>query len=90
VVDGKLQTTGWKDPCDELRHNRIQLSNGTVCYDWPTVVLDSENGREIVAESEHPEPLLQRIIDQRRTVVLAGQRDRNRCSPTLLWALSPR
>jgi hypothetical protein len=85
VVDGKLQTAGWKDPCDELG-DRIQLSNGTVCYGWPTVMMDGEDGREIVAESEHPLPLLKKIMQQRRTVVLAGQKDPKRCSPILLWA----
>jgi hypothetical protein len=86
VVDGRLQTAGWKDPCDELGRDRIQLSNGTVCYGWPTVMLDDEDGREIVAESERPQPLLQKIIEQRSTVVLAGQKDPKRCIPILLWA----
>lgn len=86
IVDGRIQIEGWKDPCDEEGHNRIRLSNGTVCYDWPTVVLDDENGREIVAGSEHPEPLLQKIVKQHHSVTLAGQRDPNRCSPALLWA----
>ena len=89
VVDGKLQTAGWKDPCDEIGLNRIKLSNGTTCYDWPMVMLDGENGREIVAESEHPEALLETIVEQRRNVVLAGQRDPKRCSPVLLWAPRP-
>ncbi len=90
VVDGRLQTAGWKDPCEELGHNRIRLADGTMCYDWPTVVMDGENGRDIVAGSEHPDLLLQKIIEQRRTVVLAGQRDLNRCSPVLIWATGAR
>jgi hypothetical protein len=89
MVDGKFQKD-WKDPCDELGRNRIQLSDGTVCYDWPTLVLDNQNGREIVAASEHPEALLQSIVEQRLPVVLAGQRDPNRCSPVLLWATDAR
>jgi hypothetical protein len=89
IVDGRVQE-GPRDNCDELGHDRMQLSNGTVCYDWPTVMVDGEDGREIVAESAHPEPLLQKIIGQRRTVVLAGQKDPNRCSPVLLWALRAR
>ena len=92
VVNGELQRD-WKDPCDELGHDRIRLSNGTVCYDWPIVMLDDRDGREIVAESEDPEPLLpkilRKIIDRRLDVVLAGQRDPKRCSPVLLWAISP-
>ena len=87
VVDGRLQA-GWKDPCDGLGRDRIQLSNGTLCYGWPTVVLDGENEREIVANSEHPEVLLHKIIEQRSRVVLAGQQDPKRCSPMLLWATS--
>jgi len=90
VVDGRLQMAGWKDPCVELGRDRLELSNGTFCYGWPTVVLDGEDGRQIVAGSEHPEPLLQKIIDKQRTVVLSGQRDTERCSPTLLWALRTR
>ena len=85
IVNGALQRD-WKDPCDELGHNRIQLSDGTICYDWPTVMLDGEDGREIVAGSEHPELLLQKIIEQRRRLVLVGQRESKRCSPVLLWA----
>jgi hypothetical protein len=85
VVNGEL-IQGWKDPCDELGHNRIQMSNGAVCYDWPTVVVDTDEGREIVADSEHPETLLKKIIEQGRSVVPAGQRDPKRCSPVMLWA----
>jgi len=92
VVNGALQR-GWKDPCDELGHDRMRLSNGTVCYDWPIVMLDDKDGREIVAESEDPEPLLptilRKIIDRRLEVVLTGQRDPKRCSPVLLWAIPP-
>jgi hypothetical protein len=87
VVNGTLQTSGWKDPCEELGRNRIELSDKTVCYGWPTVMLDGADGREIVAESEHPELLLRKIIDQRRKVILIGQRDPKRCSPVLLWAV---
>ncbi len=90
VVDGQLQATGWKDPCTELGLDRIRLSNGTVCYGWPTVVMDSDDGREIIAESERLQPALQKILDQRRTVVLAGQKDPEQCSPVLLWALKAR
>lgn len=85
VVDGRLQR-GWIDPCEELGKNRLQLSNGTVCYGWPIVVIDRANGREIVAESKQLNARLQDIVDQRRTVVLAGQNDPERCSPTVLWA----
>ena len=72
---------------EELGRNRIQLSDGSVCYDWPTVVLDGEDGREIVAGSEHPEQLLPKIIEQRRPAVLAGQKKPKRWSPVLLWAV---
>ena len=89
IVDGRVQT-GWKDPCEELGRERLRLSDGTVCYGMPTVVLDGESGREIVAESEHPEQLLRKIIEQKRTVVLTGQRETNRCSPVVLWAIGAR
>jgi hypothetical protein len=91
VVNGELQTAGWKDPCDELGHDRIQLSNGAICYDWPIAILDGENGREIVAETQGSAPLvretLERVLHQHLTVLLAGQRDPKRCSPVLLWAV---
>lgn len=85
VVNGVLQA-GWKDPCDELGKDRIQLSNGTICYGWPTVILDRVDGREIMAEQKYLKSLLQELVDQRRTVVLAGQTELERCSPTILWA----
>jgi hypothetical protein len=89
VVNGQL-LWGWKDPCDEIGHNRLQMSDGAVCYDWPTVVIDSDDGREIVADTERPETLLKKIIEQRRSVILAGQRDPKRCSPVMLWAFPTR
>ena len=67
----------------------MELSDGTICYGWPTVMVDDAEGREIVAESQHPERLLQRIIEQGRKVVLVGQRDPKRCSPVLVWAARP-
>ena len=88
LVDGRFQAD-WKDPCEELGRNRIQLSDGTVCYGWPTVMFDGTKGRQIVSGSEHPEPLLRELIAQRRPVVLVGQTEPNRCSPSLLWALRP-
>jgi hypothetical protein len=85
IINGRFQRD-WKDPCDELGRDRVQMSNGTVCYGLATVVFDGQDGREIVAPSEHPEALLQKFIEQRRPVVLAGQRELNKCSPVLLWA----
>ena len=85
LVDGVLQAD-WKDPCSELGKDRLELSNGTICYGWPTVVIDRTDSREIVAEPEQLSQLLQEIVKVRRTVVLAGESDRERCSPTVLWA----
>ena len=89
IADGHLQT-GWKDPCDEVGRDHVMPSNGTLCYSLPTVMLDSKNGREIVAESEHPGALLRQVIEERSAVVLVGQREPNRCSPVLLRAFSTR
>jgi hypothetical protein len=91
VVNGQLQRD-WKDPCDEIGQNRIQLSNGTICYGWPTVMVDRAEKREIVAESEliDLQRLLQEIVEKRYTVTLAGQKEPGRCSPVLLWARPPR
>ncbi|HEX5226588.1 MAG TPA: hypothetical protein VFW44_02715 [Bryobacteraceae bacterium] len=92
VVDGRiLPRTQWKDPCDEVGSNRIQLSNGTTCYGWPTVMLDRNNVRDIVGASElsELEPLLKEIAAKRYPVVLAGQKELGKCSPSLLWARAP-
>ncbi len=91
VVNGQITQADWKDPCDEIGQNRIQLSDGTVCYGWPTVMIDRANKREIVAESEPSDlqPLLQEIVGQHYAVVLAGQKETGRCSPSLLWARPP-
>jgi len=91
IVNGEVQRDS-KDPCDEIGKNRIQLSDGTICYGWPTVMIDRNRKREIVTESESSDlhQLLQEIVEQHYTVVLAGQRETGRCSPTLLWARSPR
>jgi len=85
-IDGAIRTAVWKDPCEELGKDRLQLSNGTVCYGWPTVVLDAPSGREIMAEPKLVRPLLQQIVDQRRTVILTGETEPGRCSPSVLWA----
>jgi hypothetical protein len=86
VVDGRVQRIP-HDPCDELGKDRMRLSNGTVCYGWPTVVVDRSDGREIVAEPKRLNTALQEIMRERRTVILAGQSEPDRCSPTLLWAI---
>jgi hypothetical protein len=58
-----LQIAGLKDPCEELGRDRIRLSDASGCYGRPAVMMDGKDGREIVAESEHPETLLRKIID---------------------------
>jgi hypothetical protein len=76
------------DPCKELGKDRIEFSDGRTCYGWPTVMLDRANGREIVAESETKdlEPLLREIAAKQYPVTLAGQKEVDKCSPSLLWA----
>jgi len=90
IIDGAFQRD-WKDPCNEIGKNRFQLSDGTTCYGWPTVMLDRGDKREIVAESELTdlEPLLREVAAQHITVVLTGQKEPGRCSPALLWARVP-
>jgi hypothetical protein len=83
VVNGKLPPRE-SDPCDELGKNRIRLTNGTVCYGWPTVVFDQPAKREIVAESEEVVPLLREIAARRLDVVLSGQRELGHCSLVVL------
>ena len=36
IIDGRVQRD-WKDPCDEIGKNRIELSNGTSVSDGATV-----------------------------------------------------
>lgn len=74
------------ESCEELGRDRFELSDGTTCYGWPTIMLDSNRGREIVAGSLFPRELLQEILEQEYSVILAGQREPDRCSPSLLWA----
>jgi hypothetical protein len=85
IVDGHFQRD-WKDPCRELGKDRIQLSDGTVCLGWPLLVVDQNDERDIVADPKQLNTFLQELIRQRRSVVLTGQTDAERCSPTALWA----
>lgn len=71
----------------EARRNRFQLSNGTTCYDWPPVVLDRKESREIVASEHRRQHALQDLAENRRTVIVIGQQEADTCSPTLLWSL---
>lgn len=84
IVNGRLERSG---DCGELRRNRFQLTNGTICYDWPAVVFDDENGRKIIMDE--PESSLQEIAARHRKIVLVGQRDPHRCSPVLMQADAP-
>ncbi|HTW67504.1 MAG TPA: hypothetical protein VME17_22955 [Bryobacteraceae bacterium] len=76
-----------KDPCKELGKEGIQLSDGSTCYGWPTVMVDRSDGREIVAETARKElePLLKEIAAKRWPVTFAGQKELGKCSPSLLW-----
>jgi len=86
IVNGRVQVPA-NDPCEELGKNRIRLSNGTVCYGWPTVILDGSAGREIVAEPKRLNAALQEVMRDQGPVVLSGQTDPDRCSPTVLWTI---
>jgi hypothetical protein len=87
IVNGRVQRLS-KDPCDELGKDRIELSNGAVCFGWPTVVIDGSDGRHIVADPKNRlRAALQQIVEEQRTVMLAGQSDPERCSPTIMWAM---
>jgi hypothetical protein len=85
IVDGHFQRD-WHDPCRELGKDRIQLSNGTICYGWPLLVVDRNEGRDIVADPKQLNTLLQELVRERRSVVLTGQTEAEGCSPTALWA----
>lgn len=92
-VDGQLQLdSNWKDPCNAIGEDRLLLSDGTTCYGWPTVMIDRQNGRQIVAATEKHdlERLLRQIADEKLSVLLAGQKEPGRCSPVLLWARDPK
>ncbi len=89
VVNGALQARE-HDPCDELRHSRLMLSDGSACYydGELTVVFDSPGGREIfkVESEKQLEPTLRRLMRLRARMTLAGQRIPGKCSPVMLWA----
>jgi hypothetical protein len=85
IVDGHFQRD-WKDPCRELGKDRIRLSNGTVCYGWPLLVIDRNDGRDIVADPKHLNTLLQELVRERRNITLTGQTEAELCNPTALWA----
>jgi hypothetical protein len=87
IVNGRIDATGWKDPCDEIGENRIELSSGTLCFGWPTVVRDRPDGRYITVGEENVRPILQRIVEETEPVVLTGTTNSGRCSPTILWIL---
>jgi hypothetical protein len=83
IVDGRLERPA-NDPCDVRGKDRIELSDGTVCFGWPIAVIDRRDGREIVADPNRLQLALQQIVDEQRTVVFAGQKEADRCSPSLV------
>jgi len=85
IVNGRIQRLE-NDQCDVNGKDRIELSNGTVCIGWPTAVIDGPEGREIVADQSALRAALERMANEHRTVVFAGQSDPERCSPTIVWA----
>jgi hypothetical protein len=85
LVDGHFQRD-WHDPCREIGKDRIQLSDGRICYGWPLTVIDRNDEREIVADPQQLHAVLLDLVRERRNVVLTGQTDADRCSPTALWA----
>lgn len=86
IVNGRVQRLA-NDPCDVAGRDRIELSNGAVCLGWPIAVIDGPDGREIAADQKALHAALERIADEQRTVVFAGQTDPERCSPTIVWAM---
>ena len=86
VVDGRVQRPA-NDACDVVGKDRIELSNGAVCFGWPIIVLDGPDGREIAADPKGLRAALERVVNEQRTVVLTGETDPERCSPTILWAM---
>jgi hypothetical protein len=86
IVNGRVERLA-NDPRDVLGKERIELSNGTVCFGWPIAVIDRRDEREIVADPDRLHTALQQIVTEQRTVVFAGQSDAERCSPTIVWAM---
>ena len=85
IVDGHFQRD-WHDPCRELGQDRFQLTDGTVCYGFPPVIIDRNEGRDIVANPKQRYTLLLELARGQRSVSLTGQTDAERCSPTALWS----
>ena len=85
VVNGRVERPA-NDPCDVIGTERIELSNGTMCFGWPTTVIDGPDGREIVADPDRLRAALETTAKEQRAVVFAGQTEPRRCSPTIAWA----
>jgi len=79
------------DPCEVLEHDRLQMSDGAICFGWPSVVIDHADKREIVMDDSSIfippliESRLREVALARLPVISFGQSDPKHCSPTLLW-----
>jgi len=80
IINGRVELPA-NNPCDVLGRDRIELSNGAVCFGWPVVVIEGQDGREIVADPKRLQSVLQQIVTEQRTVVFAGQSNAERCGP---------
>jgi hypothetical protein len=86
IVNGRVELPA-NDRCDVLGKDRIELSDGAVCFGWPIAVIDRRDGREIVADPNRLHSILEQIVTEQRTVVFAGQKGAERYSPTVVWAM---
>ena len=88
VVDGQVRKPV-NDPCEILEHDRLQMSDGTICYGWPMVLIDGASGREIVANPRLIGSKLESIAAAQLPVKLYGQSSDAQCSPSMVWVDQP-
>lgn len=90
IVEGRIQGRSI-DPCSEAGQDRFLLSDGTVCYGQPTVVMDIGGRREIIgARVSDVMDAWSRVSQTRLPVAVIGSVSGNRCVPSVLWASDER
>jgi hypothetical protein len=79
IVDGRIVQLK-DDPCDSLKHDQIVFSDGKPRRGWPSVVIDSSDGRNVFLSD--PGPPLMNVLKMGYRFKILG----NPASPDLLWA----
>jgi hypothetical protein len=79
IVDGRVVSSA-DDPCDSLKYDRVVFSDGEPRQGWPSVVIDSSDGRDVFL-SGSAAPLM-RLLKMGYRFRALGDNPR---LPSLLW-----